>query len=217
MTDPFVGSLTFARIYSGVLQSGSAVMNTVKGRRERIGRMLLMHANSREDVKEARAGDIVALAGLKTTTTGDTLADQAHPVVLERMEFPEPVIEIAVEPRTKADQEKMGGGPDAACRRGSLASASASDPESGQTIIKGMGELHLEIIIDRMRREFKVERRRGRRRRWRTAKRFRGCRVEFDYIAQETNRRRRPVRPGEDGASSPWRRVQRFQQFRKQA
>ncbi len=156
MTDPFVGSLTFARIYSGVLQSGSAVMNTVKGRRERIGRMLLMHANSREDVKEARAGDIVALAGLKTTTTGDTLADQAHPVVLERMEFPEPVIEIAVEPRTKADQEKMG----VALAR--LASEDPSlglstDHETGQTILKGMGELHLEIIVDRMKREFKVE------------------------------------------------------------
>ena len=156
MTDPFVGSLTFARIYSGVLQSGSAVMNTVKGRRERIGRMLLMHANSREDVKEARAGDIVALAGLKTTTTGDTLADQAHPVVLERMEFPEPVIEIAVEPRTKADQEKMG----VALAR--LASEDpslglSSDHETGQTILKGMGELHLEIIVDRMKREFKVE------------------------------------------------------------
>ena len=156
MNDPFVGSLTFARIYSGVLQGGSAVMNTVKGKRERIGRMLLMHANSREDVKEARAGDIVAIAGLKTTTTGDTLAHQNAPIVLERMEFPEPVIEIAVEPRTKADQEKMGV---------ALARLAAEDPslglstdhETGQTILKGMGELHLEIIIDRMKREFKVE------------------------------------------------------------
>jgi len=156
MNDPFVGSLTFARIYSGVLRSGSAAMNTVKGKRERIGRMLLMHANSREDIKEARAGDIVAIAGLKTTTTGDTLADQNAPVVLERMEFPDPVIEIAVEPKTRADQEKMGV---------ALARLAAEDPslglstdhETGQTILKGMGELHLEIIVDRMKREFKVE------------------------------------------------------------
>ena len=156
MNDPFVGSLTFARIYSGVLQGGSAVMNTVKGKRERIGRMLLMHANSREDIKQARAGDIVAIAGLKTTTTGDTLADQNAPVILERMEFPEPVIEIAVEPKTKADQEKMG------VALGRLAAEDPSlglstDHETGQTILKGMGELHLEIIIDRMKREFKVE------------------------------------------------------------
>ncbi|HTT81459.1 MAG TPA: elongation factor G, partial [Stellaceae bacterium] len=156
MSDPFVGSLTFVRIYSGVLGSGSAVLNTVKQGRERIGRMLLMHANHREDVKEARAGDILALAGLKNTTTGDTLSDPAHPVVLERMEFPEPVIEIAVEPKTKGDQEKMGQ---------ALARLATEDPsfrvavdhESGQTIIKGMGELHLEIIVDRMRREFKVD------------------------------------------------------------
>ena len=156
MNDPFVGSLTFARIYSGVLESGSAVMNTVKGKRERIGRMLLMHANSREDIKEARAGDIVAIAGLKTTTTGDTLAAQNAPVILERMEFPDPVIEIAVEPKTKADQEKMG------VALGRLAAEDPSlglstDHETGQTILKGMGELHLEIIIDRMKREFKVE------------------------------------------------------------
>ncbi|MYE01395.1 MAG: elongation factor G [Alphaproteobacteria bacterium] len=156
MNDPFVGSLTFARIYSGVLEGGSSVMNTVKGKRERIGRMLLMHANSREDIKEARAGDIVAIAGLKTTTTGDTLAAQNAPVILERMEFPDPVIEIAVEPKTKADQEKMGV---------ALARLAAEDPslglstdhETGQTILKGMGELHLEIIIDRMKREFRVE------------------------------------------------------------
>ena len=155
MTDPFVGSLTFARIYSGVLQSGAHVLNTVKGRRERVGRMLLMHANSREDIKEARAGDIVALAGLKATTTGDTLSDPAQPVVLERMAFPDPVIEVAVEPKTRADQDKMG----AALAR--LASEDPSfrvsvDAESGQTIIRGMGELHLEIIVDRLRREFKV-------------------------------------------------------------
>jgi elongation factor G len=156
MSDPFVGSLTFVRIYSGVLGAGSPVLNTVKNNRERIGRMLQMHANHREDIKEARAGDIVALAGLKNTTTGDTLSDPAHPVLLERMEFPDPVIEIAVEPKTKSDQEKMG---QALAR---LATEDPSfrvsiDPESGQTIVKGMGELHLEIIVDRMRREFKVD------------------------------------------------------------
>jgi len=156
MTDPFVGSLTFVRIYSGVLASGTQVLNSVKDNRERIGRMLQMHANHREDIKEARAGDIVALAGLKNTTTGETLCDPAAPVVLERMEFPEPVIEIAVEPKTKGDQEKMGQ---------ALARLATEDPsfrvsidsESGQTIIKGMGELHLEIIVDRMKREFKVD------------------------------------------------------------
>ena len=156
MTDPFVGSLTFARIYSGILTTSSMVLNSVKDNRERIGRMLLMHANHREDIKEARAGDIVALAGLKNTTTGDTLCDPDKPVVLERMEFPEPVIEIAVEPKTKADQEKMG----AALARLATEDPSfrvAVDKESGQTVIKGMGELHLEIIVDRMKREFKVE------------------------------------------------------------
>ena len=156
MNDPFVGSLTFARIYSGTLESGSYVVNTVKGKRERIGRMLLMHANSREDIKVAMAGDIVALAGLKDTTTGDTLCVQEKPVILERMEFPEPVIELAIEPKTKADQEKMG----IALSRLAAEDPSmrvSSDSETGQTIIKGMGELHLEIIVDRMRREFKVE------------------------------------------------------------
>ncbi|MBE0533264.1 MAG: elongation factor G [Rhodospirillales bacterium] len=156
MNDPFVGSLTFARIYSGVLVNGQQVRNTTKDQRERIGRMLLMHANSREDVNEARAGDIVALAGLKQTTTGDTLSDPQHAVVLEKMTFPDPVIEIAVEPKSKADQEKMG----QALSRLAAEDPSfrvASDPESGQTVIKGMGELHLEIIVDRMRREFKVE------------------------------------------------------------
>ncbi|MDE0810856.1 MAG: elongation factor G, partial [Alphaproteobacteria bacterium] len=156
MNDPFVGSLTFVRIYSGVLATGTGVLNTVKGGRERIGRMLEMHANSREDVKEARAGDIIALAGLKATTTGDTLCDPLKPVILERMEFPDPVIEVAVEPKTKSDQEKMGT---------ALARLAAEDPsfrvtsdiESGQTVIKGMGELHLEILVDRMRREFKVD------------------------------------------------------------
>ncbi len=156
MTDPFVGSLTFVRVYSGTLQSASAVLNSVKDQRERIGRMLQMHANHREDIKEALAGDIVALAGLKHTTTGDTLCDPANPVVLERMDFPDPVIEIAVEPKTKGDQEKMG----AALARLATEDPSfrvAVDHESGQTVIKGMGELHLEIIVDRMKREFKVD------------------------------------------------------------
>ena len=156
MTDPFVGSLSFVRIYSGVLESGDSVLNTVKGKRERIGRMLLMHANSREDIKEARAGDIVAIAGLKLTTTGDTLCAEDEPVILERMDFPDPVIEIAVEPKTKNDQEKMG----VALNRLAQEDPSfrvSSDLESGQTIIKGMGELHLEIIVDRMKREFKVD------------------------------------------------------------
>ena len=156
MTDPFVGSLTFVRVYSGVLASSTQVLNSVKGDRERVGRMLQMHANHREDIKEARAGDIVALAGLKGTTTGDTLCDPNNPIVLERMKFPEPVIEVAVEPKSKADQEKMG----VALNRLAQEDPSfrvSSDQESGQTIIKGMGELHLEIIVDRMRREFKVE------------------------------------------------------------
>ncbi|MGE3769563.1 MAG: elongation factor G [Bdellovibrionales bacterium] len=156
MNDPFVGSLTFVRIYSGKLEAGSYVQNTVKDDRERVGRMLLMHSNNREEIKEAYAGDIVALASLKNTTTGDTLCDPAKPIVLERMEFPDPVIEVAVEPKSKADQEKLG----VALQR--LASEDPSfrvavDHESGQTIIKGMGELHLEILVDRMKREFKVE------------------------------------------------------------
>ena len=156
MNDPFVGSLTFVRIYSGVLESGTGVLNTVKDQRERIGRMLQMHANHREDIKEARAGDIVALAGLKYTTTGDTLSDPGNPIQLERMEFPDPVIEVAVEPKTKNDQEKMG----VALNRLAAEDPSfrvSTDAESGQTVIKGMGELHLEIIVDRMKREFKVE------------------------------------------------------------
>ncbi|WP_028795261.1 elongation factor G [Thalassobaculum salexigens] len=156
MNDPFVGSLTFVRVYSGILETGSSVMNTVKDKRERIGRMLLMHSNNREDVKEARAGDIVAIAGLKDTTTGDTLCDPLKPVILERMEFPDPVIEVAVEPKTKSDQEKMG----VALNRLAAEDPSfrvTSDVESGQTVIKGMGELHLEILVDRMRREFKVD------------------------------------------------------------
>ena len=156
MTDPFVGSLTFVRVYSGKIESGSYVQNTTKDKRERIGRMLLMHANSREEIKEAYTGDIVALVGMKDTTTGDTLSDQKSPIILERMEFPDPVIEVAVEPKTKADQEKM------SVALGRLATEDPSfrvsvDHESGQTVIKGMGELHLEIIVDRMKREFKVE------------------------------------------------------------
>ncbi len=156
MTDPFVGTLTFVRVYSGQLSSGTYVYNSVKDKRERVGRILLMHANQREEVKEAYAGDIVALVGLKQTTTGDTLCDPERPIVLERMEFPEPVIEVAVEPKTKADQEKLS----QALQK--LAQEDPSfrvgiDPETGQTIIKGMGELHLEIIVDRLKREFKVD------------------------------------------------------------
>ena len=155
-TDPFVGSLTYFRIYSGRLETGMTLLNPIKDKKERIGRMLLMHANTREDVKEATAGDIVALAGLRETTTGDTLCAMNDPIVLERMEFPDPVISVAVEPKTKSDQEKMG------LALSKLASEDpslrfSSDPETAQTLIAGMGELHLEIIIDRMRREFKVE------------------------------------------------------------
>ncbi|MCG8558737.1 MAG: elongation factor G [Hyphomicrobiales bacterium] len=156
MNDPFVGSLTFCRVYSGKLESGSQVLNTVKEKKERVGRMLLMHSNSREDIKEAYAGDILALAGLKDVTTGDTLCDPASAVILERMEFPEPVIEVAVEPKTKGDQEKL------SVALGRLAQEDPSfrvsvDQESGQTLIKGMGELHLDIIVDRLKREFKVD------------------------------------------------------------
>ena len=156
MNDPFVGSLTFVRIYSGTMSAGSYIYNSVKDKKERVGRMLLMHANKREDLKEANAGDIIALAGLKDTTTGDTLCDQNHPIVLENMVFPDPVIELAVEPKTKADVEKMG----LALSRLAMEDPSfkvSSDPDSGQTIIKGMGELHLDIIVDRLRREFKVD------------------------------------------------------------
>ena len=156
MNDPFVGSLTFMRIYSGKIEVGSSVLNSVKDKRERFGRMLQMHSNSREDIKVACAGDIIAVAGLKDTTTGDTLCNPDDAVILERMEFPDPVIEVAVEPKTKADQEKMG----VALQR--LAAEDPSfkvsvDHESGQTVMKGMGELHLEILVDRMQREFKVD------------------------------------------------------------
>ncbi|TAL62298.1 MAG: elongation factor G, partial [Legionella sp.] len=155
-TDPFVGTLTYFRAYSGVVKCGDTVYNSVKGKKERIGRLLQMHANSREEIKEVRAGDIAAAVGLKTVTTGDTLCDVDNFVILERMDFPDPVIAVAVEPRTKADQEKMG------IALGKLAQEDPSfrvhtDEESGQTIIQGMGELHLEIIVDRMRREFNVE------------------------------------------------------------
>jgi len=156
MTDPFVGALTFFRVYSGVLEGGSYVLNSVKNKRERISRIVQMHANDRKEIKEVRAGDIAAAVGLKLTTTGDTLCDIDHPIILERMEFPEPVISVAIEPKTKADQEKMGVG------LGKLAAEDPSfrvktDEETGQTIISGMGELHLEILVDRMRREFDVD------------------------------------------------------------
>ena len=155
-TDPFVGTLTFIRVYSGVLNSGDSVFNSVKSKKERVGRIVQMHANSREEIKEVRAGDIAACIGLKDVTTGDTLCDQDNKIVLERMEFPDPVISVAVEPKSKADQEKMG------VALGKLAQEDPSfrvktDEETGQTIISGMGELHLDIIVDRMRREFKVE------------------------------------------------------------
>ncbi len=156
MNDPFMGTLTFTRIYSGTLSKGDGFLNSTKGKKERVGRMVMMHSNKQDEITEAFAGDIIALAGLKDTTTGDTLCDAQHPVVLETMTFPDPVIEIAVEPKTKADQEKMSQG---------LARLAAEDPsfrvetdlESGQTIMKGMGELHLDILIDRLKREFKVE------------------------------------------------------------
>jgi elongation factor G len=156
MDDPFVGSITFVRIYSGMVASGTSVLNSVKDDRERVGRMLLMHANNREDIKEAYAGDIVALAGLKNTTTGETLCDSQKPVVLERMEFPDPVIEIAIEPKSKADQEKLG----VALNRLAKEDPSfrvSTDQESGQTILKGMGELHLEIKVDILKRTYKVD------------------------------------------------------------
>ena len=156
MDDPFVGTITFCRVYSGKVESGTTVLNSTKDKNERVGRMLLMHANNREDIKEAYAGDIVALAGLKDTRTGDTLCDPQKPVILERMEFPDPVIEIAIEPKTKADQEKMGI---------ALSKLAAEDPsfrvstdqESGQTILKGMGELHLDIKVDILKRTYKVD------------------------------------------------------------
>ena len=156
MTDPFVGQLTFIRVYSGVLTAGSSVFNATKGKTERIGRLLKMHANKREEIKEVYAGDIAAAVGLKSVTTGDTICDEKKPVLLEAMDFPEPVISLAIEPKTKADQEKLGQG------LGKLMAEDPtfrvkSDPETGQTVISGMGELHLEIIVDRLKREFNVE------------------------------------------------------------
>jgi elongation factor G len=155
-TDPFVGTLTFFRVYSGKLESGTAVYNSVKEKRERVGRMVQMHSNDRQEIKEVLAGDIAAAIGLKDVTTGDTLCAESDKIVLERMEFPEPVISVAVEPRTKADQDKMG------IALGKLAQEDPSfrvetDEETGQTIISGMGELHLDILVDRMKREFSVE------------------------------------------------------------
>src|SRR5690349_21871484 len=155
-TDPFVGTLTFVRVYSGVLASGDGLINSVKGKKERVGRMVQMHANAREEIKEVRAGDIAALIGMKDVTTGETLCNADKPIILVRMDFPEPVISVAVEPKTKDDQEKMG------IALGKLAQEDPSfrvktDEETGQTIISGMGELHLDILVDRMRREFNVE------------------------------------------------------------
>ena len=156
MADQFVGSLTFVRVYSGTIEAGTYVLNANKGKKERVGRLLEMHANSREDIKAARAGDIVAIGGLKDVITGETLCDERHPIVLERMEFPDPVIKVAIEPKSKGDLEKMGVG------LNKLAQEDPSfhytrDEETNQTVIEGMGELHLDIIVDRLRREFKVE------------------------------------------------------------
>jgi len=156
MNDPFVGSLTFLRIYSGSLKKGDSILNSTKGKKERVGRMMMMHSNNREEIEEAFAGDIVALAGMKETTTGDTMCDTAKPVVLETMTFPDPVIEIAVEPKSKNDQEKMSAGLQRLAAEDPSFQVS-SDPESGQTIMRGMGELHLDILVDRLKREFKVE------------------------------------------------------------
>ena len=161
MDDPFVGSLTFCRIYSGKLETGTTLLNSPRDRKERVGRMLLMHANHREDIKEAYAGDIIALAGLKEARTGDTLCDPQKPVILEKMEFPDPVIEIAVEPKTKADQEKLG----VALSRLAAEDPSfrvSTDQESGQTILKGMGELHLDIKVDILKRDLQGRRQRRR-------------------------------------------------------
>jgi elongation factor G len=186
-SDPFVGTLTFVRVYSGVLSSGDAVLNSVKGKKERVGRMVQMHANHRAEIKEVRAGDIAALIGMKDVTTGDTLCDLNKPIVLERMDFPEPVISIAVEPKTKADQEKM------AIALGRLAQEDPSfrvrtDLETGQTIISGMGELHLDIIVDRLRREFAVEASTGKPQvAYREAIRNR-CEIEGKFVRQSGGR-----------------------------
>ena len=208
MDDPFVGTITFCRIYSGTLSSGTGVINSTKERKERIGRMLLMHANNREDIKEAFAGDIVALAGLKEVRTGDTLCDAQKPVILEKMEFPDPVIEIAIEPKSKADQEKLGV---------ALAKLAAEDPsfrvstdqESGQTILKGMGELHLDIKVDILKRTYKVDANIGAPQ---VAYREKITRqVDQGLHAQEADRRLRPVRARQDRLPSRCRRARGFE------
>ena len=186
-TDPFVGTLTFVRVYSGFLSSGDSVINSVKGKKERVGRMVQMHANQREEIKEVRAGDIAALIGMKDVTTGDTLCDLDKQIILERMDFPEPVISVAVEPKTKADQEKMG------IALGKLAQEDPSfrvktDEETGQTIISGMGELHLDILVDRMRREFNVEANIGKPQVSYREKITVGCEVEGKFVRQSGGR-----------------------------
>ena len=207
MDDPFVGTITFCRIYSGTLESGTGVINSTKDRKERIGRMLLMHANNREDIKEAYAGDIVALAGLKEVRTGDTLCDPQKPVILEKMEFPDPVIEIAIEPKSKADQEKLGV---------ALAKLVAEDPsfrvstdqESGQTILKGMGELHLDIKVDILKRTYKVDANIGAPQ---VAYREKITQAGHRRLhPQEADRRHRPVRARQDrrrAAAEPGKRL----------
>jgi len=186
-TDPFVGTLTFVRVYSGVLNSGDSVINSVKGKKERVGRMVQMHANQREEIKEVRAGDIAALIGMKDVTTGETLCDADKPIILERMDFPEPVISVAVEPKTKADQEKMG------VALGKLAQEDPSfrvktDEETGQTIISGMGELHLDILVDRMRREFNVEANIGKPQVSYREKITKNCEIEGKFVRQSGGR-----------------------------
>nr|WP_298147451.1 elongation factor G [uncultured Pseudomonas sp.] len=186
-TDPFVGTLTFARVYSGVLSSGDGVLNSVKGKKERVGRMVQMHANSREEIKECRAGDIAALIGMKDVTTGDTLCSLEKPIILVRMDFPEPVISVAVEPKTKDDQEKMG------IALGKLAQEDPSfrvktDEETGQTIISGMGELHLDILVDRMKREFNVEANIGKPQVSYREKITKNCEIEGKFVRQSGGR-----------------------------
>jgi elongation factor G len=186
-TDPFVGTLTFTRVYSGVLASGDSVVNSVKGKKERVGRMVQMHANQREEIKECRAGDIAALIGMKDVTTGDTLCSIEKPIILERMDFPEPVISVAVEPKTKADQEKMG------IALGKLAQEDPSfrvktDEETGQTIISGMGELHLDILVDRMRREFNVDANIGKPQVSYREKITKSCEIEGKFVRQSGGR-----------------------------
>jgi elongation factor G len=186
-TDPFVGTLTFARVYSGVLSSGDSILNSVKGKKERVGRMVQMHANSREEIKECRAGDIAALIGMKDVTTGDTLCSLEKPIILVRMDFPEPVISVAVEPKTKEDQEKMG------IALGKLAQEDPSfrvktDEETGQTIISGMGELHLDILVDRMRREFNVEANIGKPQVSYREKITKSCEIEGKFVRQSGGR-----------------------------